>query len=234
MTKMNLHVRGDIYYVDFSLESKPSEKQQETSVQGGIRPAIIIQNNKGNATSKTTIVVPLTTATKSFAIHPKISSYNNSFALVEQMRVIDNSRLLRKVGEVNSEELDSIAKAVDLVFDFNKENEVVYVKLSGIGSECNNISPIPCLVVQAKEGFRYSTTLLVVPLRERKKQLSTHVKLPADELAPKFTKDSFAQFEQLIVISKKKIKSKQFKSNFSDLTINHMKKAFYNSISINP
>lgn len=48
--------RGDIYWVDFGI-TKGSE-------QGGIRPAVIIQNNVGNKFSPTVIVCPITSEIK--------------------------------------------------------------------------------------------------------------------------------------------------------------------------
>ncbi len=48
--------RGDVYQVDLG--------RQRGSVESGIRPAIILQNNKGNRFSATLIVVPLTTEIK--------------------------------------------------------------------------------------------------------------------------------------------------------------------------
>ena len=46
--------RGDIYYVDFGVKTGSCE-------QGGIRPAVIVSNNKANANSPVITVVPLTT-----------------------------------------------------------------------------------------------------------------------------------------------------------------------------
>lgn len=45
-------IRGEVYLVDFG--------QGFGSEQGGVRPAVIVQNNKGNKYSSTTIVVPIT------------------------------------------------------------------------------------------------------------------------------------------------------------------------------
>ncbi|EKA06701.1 type II toxin-antitoxin system PemK/MazF family toxin, partial [Streptococcus sp. GMD6S] len=44
--------RGDIYYVDFG-------NQKNSHIQQGIRPAIIVSNNKANDHSHLVTVVPL-------------------------------------------------------------------------------------------------------------------------------------------------------------------------------
>ena len=48
--------RGDIYYVDL--------EPVVGSEQGGLRPALIIQNDVGNQYSPTTIIAPITTKLK--------------------------------------------------------------------------------------------------------------------------------------------------------------------------
>ena len=46
--------RGEIYYVDFGVKNGSCE-------QGGIRPAVVVSNNKANANAPVITVVPLTT-----------------------------------------------------------------------------------------------------------------------------------------------------------------------------
>ena len=52
-------LRGQIYVTKFDKKIR-DEKGKVTSVQNGFRPALIIQNDTGNANSTTTIVAPLT------------------------------------------------------------------------------------------------------------------------------------------------------------------------------
>ena len=77
--------------------------------QRNTRPAIIVQNDVGNAHSPTTVIVPLSTKIKpSMATtHVKITSEqgvrDESEALCEQLRVVDKSRLGRRVGKITDE-----------------------------------------------------------------------------------------------------------------------------------
>ena len=76
------------------------------SEQGGIRPVLIVQNNKGNVYSTCTIVMPLSSKLKSLnqPTHTLIrKSVDNglktdSVLLGEQMRVISNQRIIKKIG----------------------------------------------------------------------------------------------------------------------------------------
>lgn len=82
------------------------------SEQGGIRPVLIIQNDRGNIFSTTTIVIPLSSKLKSLnqPTHTLIKKSidtglkTDSVLLGEQMRVISNQRIIRKIGAVTDEE----------------------------------------------------------------------------------------------------------------------------------
>lgn len=81
------------------------------SEQKGIRPAIVVQNDKGNQFSPTTIVCPLTTKTKKLMpTHVGISASEcdvkeDSIVLCEQTRVIDKARLKRQLGKIENQKL---------------------------------------------------------------------------------------------------------------------------------
>lgn len=79
--------RGEIYYIDLS-PCKGSE-------QGGLRPCVIVQNNKGNEHAPTLIVVPLTTQYKRrLPTHAIVrEGVKLSLALCEQVRTVDKGRV---------------------------------------------------------------------------------------------------------------------------------------------
>lgn len=89
--------RGDIVLVDFG-EGFYSE-------QGGVRPALVIQNNTGNRFSPTTIVAPITAEIKNdipthYILYPTRQNglSKRSTILFEQIRVIDKRRIIKKLG----------------------------------------------------------------------------------------------------------------------------------------
>ena len=106
---------GDICYVDFG--------ENEGSEQNGIRPAIIIQNDIGNAYSPTTIVASITSQKKKhLPTHVIISPCQSglkktSTIMFEQIRTIDKSRIVSIVGhiKVNGVE-DNIKKSLTVSF----------------------------------------------------------------------------------------------------------------------
>ena len=114
--------RGDIYYADLN----PTEGAE----LGGIRPALILQNNLGNRHSPTVIVAAITSRSgkPKLPTHVPIKSdihklYKDSIVLVEQVRTIDHSRLREYLGALEPEDMDDIDRAlqvsVGLADEFN-------------------------------------------------------------------------------------------------------------------
>ena len=92
---------GDVVFVDFTDNSRDSE-------QSGIRPAIIIQNDKGNEHSPTTIVASITSQEKRYlpthvVVKPYQSGLNKvSTILMEQVRTIDKRAILYRPIHIKS------------------------------------------------------------------------------------------------------------------------------------
>ena len=103
--------RGQIWYADIS--------GVVGSEQGGIRPVLIIQNNKGNHFAPTTIIAPITSRhTKAeMPTHIWLSIATsglavNSMVELEQIRVIDKTRLKQYMGYIQEEEQKLVDKAI--------------------------------------------------------------------------------------------------------------------------
>ena len=107
--------RGDMYYADLS--------PVVGSEQGGIRPVLIIQNNVGNKYSPTVIAAAITSQTSKSRLptHINIDSRDfglmkNSVILTEQIRTIDKSRLMEKIGQVDEETMIQVNSALGISF----------------------------------------------------------------------------------------------------------------------
>ncbi len=101
--------RKEIYYADLN-PVKGSE-------QGGVRPVLVLQNNVGNSHSPTTIVAAITSrhGKSKLPTHVCIQSEGlprNSVVLLEQVRTIDKTRLLRYVGRANKATMERVDRAV--------------------------------------------------------------------------------------------------------------------------
>ena len=89
--------RGEMYLADLG-------ENTVGSVQRGVRPVIIIQNDKGNQEGPTLIVVPLTTQIKKLWLPthvrlPKMLGLEEvSMALCEQITTIDKSQVIKFIG----------------------------------------------------------------------------------------------------------------------------------------
>ena len=96
--------RGKIYYANLS--------PVVGSEQGGIRPVLVIQNDKNNKTSTTTIVAAITSKKKKNQIsHISIKGFglrSESLILLEQVRTIDKSRLLDYIGMLDNHTMEKV------------------------------------------------------------------------------------------------------------------------------
>ncbi len=86
---------------------------------GKTRPALIIQNDVGNEYSPVTIVAPITSRAVSrkyptdVTITPEESGLEKqSRVLLNQIRTVDKSRLYKKVGELSSNKMQEVDKAI--------------------------------------------------------------------------------------------------------------------------
>lgn len=119
--------RGDIYYVNLG------EKKGQGCIQSGVRPVVVISNNKANEHSQTITVVPLTSRVekkKYLPTHVQIplegaeGLLKPSMALGEQVMPLDKRELAEYVGEVTDESvMDQITVAVQIQIGvFSKYN----------------------------------------------------------------------------------------------------------------
>ena len=112
--KMNVK-RGDIYYADLS--------PVVGSEQGGVRPVLIVQNDVGNKYSPTVIAAAITSQQEKNRLPTHISVNGNqcglskdSVVLLEQVRTIDKQRLKERMGNLSTNDMNKINKALTVSF----------------------------------------------------------------------------------------------------------------------
>jgi|SRR5579862_5754284 len=104
--------RGEIWDVNWS-PGRGAEQQ-------GTRPALVIQNDRGNASSSypLTIVASMSRTERELPLHVRIAPNEENglsdFTDVkcEQLMTIEKSRLLRKRGSISAEELHRVDLAL--------------------------------------------------------------------------------------------------------------------------
>lgn len=114
--------RGEIYLIDL--------RNQVGSEQSGVRPAVVVQNEVGNLYSPTTIVCPLTSKNKQMsATHVELTTEDaelvrDSVVLCEQVRVIDKTRIKKRLGEVtNLRKIEDINQKILISFGIKVVSE---------------------------------------------------------------------------------------------------------------
>lgn len=94
---------GEIYFYDFG--------EHEGSIQNGLRPAVVIQDNKLNDHGPTTIIAAITSVTKKLylpshiLIGEQFGLTKPSMILLEQVACVNQKDLGNFVGAINNEKI---------------------------------------------------------------------------------------------------------------------------------
>lgn len=114
--------KGEIYHCNFG--------RNIGSEQDKFRPAIVLQNDKGNLHSPTTIVAPITDETKAklpthiYIRRLKANCPVRGVILIEQMRCISKNRLSNRIDVIDtkSEAWNQVAEAIKIELDLCKKD----------------------------------------------------------------------------------------------------------------
>ncbi len=113
--------RGDVFFADLS--------PVRGSEQGGQRPVLIIQNNIGNKYSPTVIVAAITAkiAKAKLPTHVEVGAsqvglLKDSVVLLEQVRTIDKTRLIQKLGQLENDVMLRVDKALVISLGLYEES----------------------------------------------------------------------------------------------------------------
>ena len=105
--------RGEVYYADLS--------SVVGSEQGGYRPVLVVQNDKGNKYSTTVIVAPVSSRMTKNALPTHVfleleGLSKKSIVLLEQVRTIDKQRLKERMGSLDGNSMVMVDKALSVSF----------------------------------------------------------------------------------------------------------------------
>ena len=84
-----------------------------------IRPGVVISTDNLNKWDYRFIVAPITKRTKTFLDFevPIVVNGKEGLAILDQIKTVDKSRLIKKLGKLTKEEMAMIREKIDLVFD---------------------------------------------------------------------------------------------------------------------
>ena len=110
--KSSIH-RGDIVWVDFS--------NFNGNLQNGVRPALILQNDKGNIYSPTVILCTLTTKMKKLnqpthilATKENTGLPKDSIIQLENIQTVNKFQIVSIIGKINNKVLSKVDDAIRL------------------------------------------------------------------------------------------------------------------------
>ncbi len=131
-----IYRRGDVYLADCG--------EWRGSIQGGVRPVVVMQNDTGNRHSPTVCVVKLTTKVKKKPDQPTHYLLTNirgipypSQVLAEQPETINKSDIIRYMAHLPKEHMDEIGRCVEIEMGLVKLPDAAKTK------ENEQIMPVP-------------------------------------------------------------------------------------------
>ena len=111
--------RGDVYRANLD--------PVQGSEQGGIRPVVIVQNDRGNQSSPTVIVAPFTSQQKKRMLRTHVAVFPPegglkypSQILCEQLRTLEKTRLSRYLGTLGADTLRLVDAALEAALGTGK------------------------------------------------------------------------------------------------------------------
>ena len=114
--------RGDIYIADLN--------PVQGSEQGGVRPVVIVQNDRGNRFSPTVICAAMTSrlGKNDLPTHVWVASRDSglrsdSLVLCEQLRTLEKRRLRERVGRVDGLVLRRVEAALRAALGMGRTSE---------------------------------------------------------------------------------------------------------------
>lgn len=93
--------RGEIYLYDFGNNGR--------SIQNGVRPALVVQCNEGNAASSTTIIAAMTSIIKKqylpshIILGDQFGLKEPSMVMLEQLKTVNQSDFIEYIGKIDDE-----------------------------------------------------------------------------------------------------------------------------------
>lgn len=81
------------------------------------RPCLVISPNEINDNLRTIVIAPMTTKSKSYPTRVKVRHNNQTgWIVIDQIRTIDKSRIVRVVGKITAKEIKSCKAVIKETF----------------------------------------------------------------------------------------------------------------------
>lgn len=127
--------KGDIVYIDL--------KESDKYIQAGIRPCVVVSSAKSLLKNETISICPTTTkVNKKTVFHLEVSGFGlskNSIILTEQIRGINRSSIIKKIGTLDNKKLNELNCKLNLHLNISEKKmdvEGLMMVVNNIDKEC--------------------------------------------------------------------------------------------------
>lgn len=144
---MQRYLRGQIWWCNCSYDVNSDDRdydiddkqKQFNHIQQGMRPVLIISNDKGNRYSETLQIIPCTSAEKTvLPTHCSlyINKVKNTF-LCEQMRTINKTDLKTYMITLDDREMEAIEQCIQISLGLTKITQYDKININDLKSVDN-------------------------------------------------------------------------------------------------
>lgn len=112
---LRIFKRGDVYLVKLN--------ENDSHIQKGIRPCLIVQNNKGNTFSPNLLIVPLTSKIKRVDLPVHVITGKNQMALCEFVLTIPKEQIMCYIKTLDAKTMKVVNKALSISIGIRRRNK---------------------------------------------------------------------------------------------------------------
>ena len=150
-------VKGDVFWANLP-------KYNQSSVQSGTRPVVVVSSLKGNISSDVVMVAPLTTRIKPLCINADIDfkiDDRRSQVLCNQIQTVPKSALFNYAGHMSWQDIDKVDAAMLISLGISKEfTESTISKAEALAAQKEDRKALDDLIPKAAEIIKKLTEII--------------------------------------------------------------------------
>lgn len=150
-------VKGDVFWANLP-------KYNQSSVQSGTRPVVVVSSLKGNLSSDIVMIAPLTTRIKPLCVNADIDfkiDDRQSQVLCNQIQTVPKSALFNYAGHVSYSDMEKIEKAILISLGIAKPVvEVIKSNQEALAEQKADRKALDDLIPRAAEIIKQLTEII--------------------------------------------------------------------------
>ena len=150
-------VKGDVFWANLP-------KYNQSSVQSGTRPVVIVSSLKGNLSSDVVMIAPLTTRIKNLCVNADIEfkiDDRQSQVLCNQIQTVPKSALFNYAGHMSWQDIEKVDEAILISLGISKAfTDSTISKAEALATQKEDRKALDDLIPRATEIIKQLTEII--------------------------------------------------------------------------